>query len=422
MRTSLPAIRVVRGARVLRGLLARGVDLRDLEQEGFRRWLLQQVSSWAEDPAFVLRARIRDSRRAHPELQELERVHRQALAADEATPQAERLLRLDEELSRVGKALVGLSAAMERETGPEKHSGLRLKHQGFQSRQQALHEEQEVLRQSSAPRRELLRIRAELEVLHARLGLTRARTELAGLLRQQGQRSGRMGESFEQQVLPVTWQFIVPDLVRSEDRSRLRVLRGVGLAAARTELDQVLIRQPLRPGKPVDVLGLVEVKRNLNDLAHGFRRRQENLAWFTGDSAGYDASLFRTRVYHSGHFDREAVHEQEGERFVFARDSFHRFRREPDSGLFLRRLYFITRPGTLTGVSAAALSRIRHRVATDDRWPPRNEEGWRDWLSWCQSLAEPLESPDVLRLYESRPERSRQVLGVSMPIPTVPEN
>ncbi|ATB36760.1 hypothetical protein CYFUS_002175 [Cystobacter fuscus] len=410
--SSSSSLHVVRGTRALRRWLEQAVDLRGLDLDGFRHWLGQQLSRWEVDPAFVQRVRIRDLRQAHPELQALERTLRHALAADEASSQAERLLQLEEELSRTDKAIAGLGAALARMTDAEKLSGSRGKLAAFQARRQALLDEQALLIHASPARRDLLRIRAELEQLRSRLGLDRAEAELAELSRDQGLRSGHAGQSFEQQVLPLTWRFIVPDLLRRGDATRLRVLRGVGLGAARTELDQLIIRQPRRPGQPVEVLGVVEVKRNLNDLAHGFRRRQENLAWFKGEAGHYDPSLYRTRHFRSGHFDREAVHEQEGERFVFSRGSFRHFRREPGIGPFLRRLYFITRGSMPWGVSTAALARIRHRVATDGRWRQRGDAALGEMLRWCQSLAEPLETPDVLRLYGSLPARARQVLVI----------
>ncbi|EPX61608.1 hypothetical protein D187_010227 [Cystobacter fuscus DSM 2262] len=413
METSSSTLHAVRGTRALRRWLEQAVDLRGLDLEGFRRWLGEQLSRWELDPAFAQRARIRDLRQAHPELLALERTLRQAIAADEASPQAERLFQLEEELSRADKAIAGLGAALERTTDAQKLSGSRHKLAAFQSRRQALLGEQALLLQASPARRELLRVQAELEQLRSRLGLERAEAELAGLSRDQGHRSGHAGQSFEQQVLPLTWRFIVPELLRrGGDAARLRVLRGVGLGAARTEFDQLIIRQPRRPGQPVEVLGMVEVKRNFNDLAHGFRHRQENLAWFKGEAGHYDSSLYRTRYFRSGHFDREAVHEEDGERFIFSRDSFRHFRRESGIGLFLRRLYFITRGGILSGVSTAALARIRHRVATDARWRQRGDASLGELLRWCQSLAEPLEAPDVLRLYGSIPARARQVLVI----------
>ncbi|WP_257463528.1 hypothetical protein [Archangium lipolyticum] len=403
---------VSRGTRALKRLLQQAIDLRGLDLEGFRHWLTQQLPFWESDPVFVQRASIRDLRRAHPELRALERAYRRATAADEASPQGARLLQVEEELSRTGKAIAGLSAAMVR-AEPGKQPGLQRKLDAFQDRQRELRQEQALLTQESPPRQELLRVRAELQQLRSRLGLERAEGDLAELLTHQGQRSGHAGGSFEQQALELTWSFIVPDLIGRESpeaTARLRVLTGVGLGAARTELDQLLIRLPRRPEQPVEVLALIEVKRNPNDLAHGFLRRQENLSWFTGESGHYDPSAYRTRYFRSGHFDREAVHEQDGQRFVFSRASFRLFRREPGLAQFLRRLYFITRPGTLAGISASALARIRHRVATDERWFLQDDSSLLELLRWCQSLAEPLEAPDVLRIYCSVPGRGRQVL------------
>jgi hypothetical protein len=401
---------VSRGTRALRRLLRQAVELRELELEGFRDWFTRQLASWQSDPVFAQRVRIRELRRAHPRLHELERACRRATAEDRASARFARLHSVEEELFRTSKAIAGLSAALTR-SEPEKQPGLRHKLAAFEATQRALRAEQEQLVRESPSRRELLLLQAELQRVREAIGLEEEEARLATLERHQGQRSGRSGGSFEELAERETWRALVPELSRSQER--LRVLRGVTLGAARVELDQLVIRQPRRPGQPVEVLALVEVKRNLNDLAHGFRLRQENLAWFTGDTGHYEPTQYRTRYFRTGHFDREAVHEEGGERFVFAPGSFRRFRREPGAGPYLRRLCFITREGRLDGVSASALSRIRHRVATDERWEPRSEAWLRELLHWCQSLVEPLETPDVLRLYCSVPGRAGQVLVVA---------
>jgi hypothetical protein len=401
---------VSRGTRELRRLLRRAVELRELELEGFRDWFTRRLASWQSDPVFAQRVRIRELRRAHPRLHELERACRHATAADQGSARFARLHSVEEELSRTGKAIAGLGAALTR-SEPEKQPGLRHKLTAFEDRQRELRAEREQLVRESPTRRELLRLQAELQRVREGIGLEEEEARLAPLERQQGQRSGRSGGSFEELAVRETWRALVPELSRSQER--LRVLRGVTLGAARVELDQLVIRQPRRPGQPVEVLALIEVKRNLNDLAHGFRLRQENLAWFTGDTGHYAPALYRTRYFRTGHFDRETLHEEGGERFVLAPGSFRHFRREPDSGPYLRRLCFITREGRLDGVSSSALARIRHRVATDERWEPRSEAWLRELLRWCQSLVEPLETPDVLRLYCSVPGRARQVLVVA---------
>ena len=150
----------------------------------------------------------------------------------------------------------------------------------------------------------------------------------------------------------------------------------------------------------------------MNDLAHGFRRRQNDLDWLTGDTVRYDAATHRTRRFPTGHFDRDAVHRHEGETFVFSRRSFHRFRRDPSTGHYLSRVDFITRLGPVWGLSSAALSRIAARIASDERWEPAEAASVRRLFQWCRSLAEPIETPDILRLYGATPRLARQLLFV----------
>jgi hypothetical protein len=331
---------------------------------------------------------------------------------DAASPAFARLRRLEQELTGTGKAIAGLTAARKRAT-PEKATVLQQKLEAFQARQQALREEQAELIRSSPPRQDRLRLDAEWQRLRSAVGLDREEARLAQLLKQQGRRSGRSGEAFERLAPTLTRTHILPDLLRDSETSEdLLVLRGVTLGAARVEFDQLVVRRPGGGSQPVEVLAVVEVKRNLNDVAHGFRRRQEDLAWLTGDTDRYDPGSHRTRTFPSGHFDRVAVHRDGGEAFVFARSSFRRFRREPGGGWFLRRLYFLTRPGTMWGVSSAALARIGFRVATDERWEPDSDAYLGKLRRWCQSLAEPIETPDVLRLYTAARGRGHQVLLV----------
>lgn len=197
----------------------------------------------------------------------------------------------------------------------------------------------------------------------------------------------------------------------------MQVLRGVTLGAARMEIDGLVVRESAGPGEPLEVLAMVETKRNLNDLAHGFRHRQENLAWLTGDAAGYRPEMYRTRVFTSGHFDRPAVHRQQGREFLFTRDSFRIFRRDSASSQFFDSLYLITRPGPMWGLSGAALNRLSHRISTDPRWDLENPESMERLLNWCRRLTHPIETPDVLRMYASTESRARQILFAVEPPP-----
>jgi hypothetical protein len=402
-----PAPEVLRGSRALRRLLREQTfDLRRLDVEGFRRWLDAHLARWQDDPVFAQRVRVRDLRRDHPELRRLEREERHAREADAASPEYDRLVRLERELAGTHRAVAGLSAALAG-AAPEQRDALRRKLGAFGETRQRLEQEQETLTASSPPRQALRRLREELHRLRAAIGLDAEEARLEELQRQRGRRSGHSGASFEERAVALTRDFIVPDVVRRPGDDRLRLLRGVTLAAARVELDQLLVRT--RPGRPVEVLAVVEVKRNVNDLAHGFRLRRENLAWLTG-ARDYDPGAYRTARFRDGHFDREALHEQEGEIFRFDPTSFRRFRRDETPDGVPGRLYFVTRPGSLWGVSTAALARIQARVADDERWQPGSGAYLGRLLDWCRSLAEPVESPDVLDLYASTPRRGRQVL------------
>jgi hypothetical protein len=398
---------------VLRRLLGEPTfDLRGLDLDGFGRWLDCHLERWRQDPVFAQRAAIRDLRRAHPRLRALEQQLRRGAAADAGSPQSARLRQVEQQLIDTAKAVAGLTAALD-QAGPDKRTAVRQKLTSFQARQQALSDEQDALVAASPQRRLVLFLDAELRQLRSAIGLDRAEDRLNRLLRQQGRHSGERGEAFERLALELTRDHIVPELLRrsgGESGESLCVLSGVTLGAARTEFDHLVVRPPRHRGDPVEVLAAVEAKRNANDLAHGFRLRQENLAWLTGDVAGYDPQEYRTAHFRTGHFDRAAEHVEGGTTFVFERRSFRRFRRDAVGGWFLDRLYFITRAGPLWGVSTAALGRIAHRVATDERWQPDSLSYLRRLQRWCVALAEPTETPDVLRAYLATPRRGRQIL------------
>jgi hypothetical protein len=409
-----PPVEVARGVCALRRLLRDQTrDLRRLDLTAFRPWLDSHLARWQRDPVFLQRARIRDLRRRQPLLRSVENEHRLAAAAEAASPQCSRLRRLEQELIDTDKAVSGLTTAIQQAT-LERRPAVRQKLEAFLARQVALREEQRELILSSPERQTLVRIEAEWQQLRSGTGLDREEDRLDGLLKQQGRRFDHSGDSFEEQAFQLTQNCFLPDLLRGcpsgEAVQRVRVLRGVTLGAARTEFDQLVIRQPRRIGSAVEVLAVVEVKRNINDVAHGFRQRQENLAWLTGDESQYDAGLYRTGHFRSGHFDRHAIHEQDGEAFLFAPGSFRRLRRGPGADAFLDRLYLITRPGVLWGISTANLARIGYRVATDDGWQPDSDAYLGGLLRWCQSFAGEIETPDVLQLYIASPQRGRRVL------------
>lgn len=400
-----PPSELIRDPDELRRKLAeRTLDLRTLDLPGFRRWLDLQSARWQSDPVFVQRARIRDVRRAHPELRDLEAVHRQAARTDAATAQAPRLVELDRERHNADKAIAGLTEALAR-IDPALRAGLEAKREAFLLRKGALEQERAALVESSPERRALLRVAGELDRLRAAIGLDHEEARLAELQTGRGRGAGRAGAKFEAEALALTHRSILPEL----GRDGLHVLRTVRLGAAGVELDLAVVRR-IGADEPVEVLAVVEVKRNINDLAHGFLRRQIDLAWLTRDEGKYDPAEHRTGMFPTGHFDRPAVHWDDDRPFVFDPDSFRRFTRDGQTGLFLDGLYLVTRAGPIWGLSGAAQAQISARVATDEDWNPANEECVGRLFDWCRTLAGPVETPDVLRMYTESAERARYLL------------
>ena len=402
-------VTVARGADVLHAMLReRTTDLRRVGLDGFREWLHRQLPGWRLDPVFAQRERIRDLRRASPHLRALERERRRAARADAESPEGARLRQVEEELSGVVKAVEGLTGALG-DADEDRRAPLREKLDAFLARRAALQAVRDERIATHPERALLVRLDAELERLRLESGVGAEEARLDEMMRAQGRRSGRAGGGFEAAALHAMREHLLPEL----GDGALTVLTGVTLGTARTELDQVVVRGS-GGDSPVEVLAVVEAKRNPNDLAHGFTRRQADLAWLSGVRAAYDPARHVTRHFPTGHFDRAAEHDQDGARFVFDANSFRGF--HPEDGHILAGLVFATRATPLAGLSGAALGRLRHRAATDERFAPADDAYLADLLAWCRSLAAPIETPDVLTLYAADPERARQILLLLTPL------
>ena len=398
--------RVRRGAGAIARVLRQSTfDLRTTDEAGFRAWLAEHLPRWRADPAFAAQEAIRELRRAHPRLAELEEEHRRLLHAEQIAPGYPAMQALQMELRGVTSAIAGLAAAQEEASG-EKREGLARKLAGFRTRLARLREREDGVLAGMPERERVLRVRAELDDLRAATGLATAEGQLSAMQSQRGRRSGRAGGSFEDLALEASRHLVLPE---HGVGAGMVILRGVTLGAAEMEIDQLLARRGAA-GERLQVVAMVEAKLNPNDLGGGFRQRQRNLAWLTGDLGAYDPERHRARRFPTGHFDREVVHEQDGERFPLGPGSFSRFRRDPATGFFLDGLYFVTRAGTLLGASTGTLSRLRHRVATDERFSLDDPEYLRELLAWCRTLTHELESPDVLRAYARSPALARQLL------------
>jgi hypothetical protein len=375
-------------------------DVRHLDLASFRRWLDMQLARWASDRVFVQRSCIRDLRRGHPELLLLEAEQRRALAADVASPSGPRLRALERSLRNTDHALRGLADNLTR-AKPVRKAALEAKHAAFLERRLRLRAEYSALANSSPERAALLRATNFLDQLRVAIGLDREEAHLASILTAKGRGSSQAGSAFEDEVLELTRTFVIPQVVTSLDG--IVILRSVRLGAAGVELDQVVVRQSNKD-EPVEVLAIVEAKRNINDLGHGFARRQTDLAWLTGDRGAYDPVEHRTGVFTIGHFDRPAAHWQDGHAFVFTPGSFRRFVRGRE-GFIIDGLYLVTRAGPIWGLSGAALSRVAASIGADERWSLHDTADLQRLFDWARSLAGPIETPEVLNLYTAYPKQ-----------------
>lgn len=381
-------------------------DLRFLDLAGFRRWLDLHLARWATDPVFVQRSRIRDLRREYPELRKVEANHDRAVRIDSESAHGPRLREIEDQLYDAGKAIAGLTDALSRAPA-EKQSALVAKRDAFATRRRELEREQAALSQASPQRQELLRATSALVELRTAIGIDRETGRLNQLLTDRGRGAGRAGTAFENEALEVTRTRILPAV--APDSADVHLLRTVRLGAAGVELDIAIVRRPGGPDEPVEVLAVIEAKRNINDLAHGFLRRQIDLAWLTGDRTAYEPAEHRTGTFDTGHFNRPAVHWEDRQAFLFAPDSFRRFKRDA-RGYFRDGLYLITRAGPVWGLSGAALARVAAAVSTDETWDPEDEAYLGRLFEWAKSLAGPVETPDLLQLYANDPARAGKLI------------
>lgn len=410
-------LKVERGVRALRRhLKTRLFDLRRADFVSFKSWLTNQIPYWQRSATFDARCKIRELRRANPNLIDLERETAKHLKAFEASPAFAQTESLKKSIYDANKAIEGLTKARDNASS-DKRDALNEKLADFETRRTQSENDLASLATKHAEKADYDTSVAQLEKLKDKLGVTQAEQHLREVQHQRGRSSGKSGTSFEETSRQVVEQHIVSDFIRAttseESRSRIRILSSVTLGAARAEIDQMVVRLPRGQSLVVEVLAMVEAKRNINDLDIGFRHRQSNLAWFTGDQDAYDSESYRTAKYPTGHFEGTATHEENGDEYQFNISSFRHFRREPLSGHFLDRLYFITTPGRLFGMSSDEMSRLQHRCCTDFEFDLKNDAYLNDLWKWARELPSEFEGPDVFETYTSSPKWGRNLLLVS---------
>ena len=407
------------------------INLQTMTLRQFRTWLGNLMDRESHRPEYQHRLKLRELETEHQRsLTVVRRQRREADAAWQASGGADQLARLDGQLRGVEQAVTGLTAAVAAgDAAPEKLAE-------FQSRLDRLTAERDQLLANSKPWQKLTRRSQAVDDFYDQIGLTVTRGLLEQAERGRGHANVASGRQSEDDSLAPVRELLPWMIDEKTSPEELIILTGVTLGAARAELDLLVVSRSatneslatrrsteendrfrgLTPAArladgdgPVTVHAVVEVKRNPNDLVHGFRMRQENLAFFTGDPNGYEADDYRTSEFRVGHFDRPSVHHEHDQAYLFDKTSFRLFVRG-DEGYFLDRLWFVTRRWNLDGVTGEERSRIVHAALGERGFRLESDTILRRLMTWSKAMVQPFQTRDILELYTSNSDRARQIV------------
>ncbi len=370
------------------------IDLARMSLGDFRQWYQSVLLSAQRDETFLLQRRIHNLESEHRHaLRTLRERWQRALAKLnewEHKPEYESAYKLYESISAGVK---GLSEAVKQgRADPEK---LR----DFEQRLHLIAKELDDWK-SSPIMRSTLSARQSMDELEQAIGLTSLNRQLRQLRSEQGHRSSSGGSLFEEMAY---------EAVRTRFKNE-EILTGVTLGAARAELDLVIVRS----GNPhVDVLAIVEAKRNINDLADGFRMRQENLAWLTGSADSELCRLYQNQMYPQGRFDCTAIHREKEREYRFSVDSFAAFQRD-HNGWFVNALWYVSRNQGLWGLSGNERGRLMNRIINEGLDAEINDKELRQLRNWLLEIMEPFQTRDLLTLHATDVALANQIVLIQV--------
>lgn len=386
-------------------------DFSTMNLENFVVWLKKQVAQKSTDPSFYKRCEIRDLQYLHrSRFYVLWDASKKAQQAWDSCASKEKWESVERKIFGSKRAIEGLSLAIQEKSG-EKRLDCMAKLEAFQKELGSLEQQREEMLKSLQQKHDLDKAESELFAFKQEIGLDKKEKELEEILHAQGQNTSQAGSHFENIARDAIEKYIFPIVSENlpcEQKASLKLLSNVTLGCARAEIDYLVVL----PSSPFTiVLAIVEVKRNINDLAWGFQVRQENLAWFTGDTARYDPQLYRTHIFQEGHFDKSVCHEEQGEKFFFCMDSFSLFQRE--KSCFLDRLFFITDARTLTGMLSSEYRKFLYHISTDMNFDMENPEYLEKLFAWTKTIVSPFQTKHALELYASQEKWARQIIFFS---------
>jgi hypothetical protein len=330
----------------------------------FREWLQQRIQHAAGSELFRSRCRIRNLERQHRRrLQDRKRRLKSATADWQASPLFDEFQQLTGRQKSLQKAVAGLAQAVAEGRADAD------KLQQFEQQLQAVNDRLKEILTSSSEAKRVDSAEESWQKLRSEIGLTQAIEAAVEDASEVGTAASLSGDRFEVVSAAAVEQCLRPEFQKTLQRdptAELMTLHGATLGCARGEFDHLLVVSR-GDDVPVEVLAVVEAKRNINDLPHGFRLRQENLAWFVNDPQGFDSDQYRTAAFPNGTFDRPVVHRYKDRQLIFAPASFQRFATPAACGYRLQGLCFVTERRRLLGMTSAELSRLMHVAATDPR-------------------------------------------------------
>lgn len=379
----------------------------NLTIESFRSFLKEILAREKNNHIFQQRAKIRDIKKNN--WQQYNSLQKELLVAEQnflEHPNKPLLQEIENGIDSSQKAISGLSDFLEKNPTDEKR---RAKLEDFQAKLKDLQQQQDELIAKTPEKVQFEKAKQELSDLETALGLPEEEEKLAAIQKKIGQNRSFSGSQFEDVSLPIVQENVCPILCKRYDLqpADVTILSNVTLECARAEIDYLVVQQV--PQKPVKVLAIVEVKKNINDIAAGFELRQENIHWFTNNSDKYDEQLYRTKVFKDGHFNCAVTHSEHGSEFLFDHTSFAHFK--SDGEHFLRDLFFITYQKNLTGLRASEKSILCHKISTDVFFDIDDDEYIIKLFSWCLERFSSLQTKQVLELY--LPEHAQNIFVVA---------
>ncbi|NUM33478.1 MAG: hypothetical protein HUU50_02960 [Candidatus Brocadiae bacterium] len=387
------------------------LDFFSMSIEDFSLWLQKQVTRQSTDLDFAKRSEIRDLHSQYRnQFYPLWGALKKAQSEWQGSGKRLAWEFLEKKILGSQKAIEGLSQAIEKKMG-EKRLECIAKLELYQKDLECLKKEQKIMLDSLAEKHALDKAEKELWNFKEKIGLNQKEKELEDILYAQAQRTTSAGANFEALSREAIEKHIIPSVAKNltkEQKASLRILSNVTLGCARAEIDYLVV---LPDEKNTRVLAIIEVKRNINDIAWGFLIKQENIAWFTGDVNAYSAESYRTHIFQEGHFNKVVYHEEEGKRLSFDQSSFAAFKRE--GKYFIDDLFFITDARPLLGMLSSDYRKFIYRISTDMNFDLENKEYLQDLLAWIRSFISPIQTRNILELYATRETWAKQIVFFS---------